>query len=70
MNKANEINKHLERGGVIQVTTYGRATLYTKKNAGDFVLKNDLLHVRYGKNFNCLENTNGLLVRIRFGRVT
>lgn len=66
---ANELNEHLASGGVVQVTTYLRSTLYTRKHAGWFEQRNGSLYVRRGRKFDCLSIGDRLLVGIRLGRM-
>lgn len=65
---ANEINNHLSDGGLVQVTTYLRSTLYKSQHAGMFFVKNGNLNVKHGKGVNCLSVKDTLLVGIRFGK--
>lgn len=67
MNMAEEINAHLANGGVVQVTTYLKSTLYTKNHAGWFTMVGNNLHVKHGKGKNCLSFGDNLMVGIRFG---
>lgn len=67
---ADQINSHLAVGGVVQVTTYLRSTLYTSKHVGWFEQRNGSLYVRAGRRFNKLSIGERLLVGIRLGRVT
>jgi len=67
MSMATEINTHLENGGVVQVTTYLKSTLYTKKHAGWFTMGGENLYVNHGKGKNCLSFGDHLMVGIRFG---
>lgn len=64
----NKINKHLSEGGVVQIGTYSKNIIYTNENTGDFKMIGGFLHVRRGKKYDCLQNSNGLMVTIRFGR--
>lgn len=66
---ASELNQHLESGGVVQVTTYLRSTVYDQKHAGWFrELTDGALAVRHGRTFNRLSMGDKLLVAIRKGR--
>ena len=66
---ANELNQHLESGGVVQVTTYLRSTIYGQKHAGYFhELEDGALAVQHGRTFNRLSMGERLLVAIRKGR--
>jgi hypothetical protein len=67
MTIAEEINAHLENGGVAQVTTYLKSTLYTKKNAGWFTMVGKNLYVKHGKGKNCLSIGDHFMVGIRLG---
>lgn len=67
--KASKIKEHLDSDGVVQVTTYLRSTLYTKKHADWFSedAKGNL-HVRHGRGTVQLTNGDSALVKIQFGR--
>ena len=67
--KAHELNQHLASGGVVQVTTYTRSTLYTKKHAGWFSEHAGNLYVRYGKGKNQLSIGDRMVVVIRTGQL-
>lgn len=69
MNSADKINEHLKGGGVVQVTTYTRSTLYGIKHAGWFEVRNGSLFVRSGRRFDQLSIGERMLVGIRFGRI-
>lgn len=59
---AAKLNAHLESGGVVQVTTYLRSTIYDgPKYAGWFTASGDSLFVRRGKGRDCI---NGVSIRI------
>jgi hypothetical protein len=64
---AAEINEHLETGGVFQVTTYTRSTVYSKKHAGWFFEKGGSLYVKHGRSSVILATDKILLVGLRFG---
>lgn len=64
---AQEINQHLSAGGVCQVTTYQRSTVYTEDHAGWFVDKRDGLYVRRGKSLDYLGPNDRPYVGIRLG---
>lgn len=58
MTAADQINSRLRDGGIVQVTTYTRSTLYRQKHAGWFFMdKNNNLMVRSGRKSVCIENT-------------
>lgn len=58
MTTADKINERLAAGGVVQVTTYGRSTVYRQKHAGCFWMdKKNMLMVRGRKESTCVENT-------------
>lgn len=63
---AEQLNAALERGGLVQVTTYTRSTLYTQRHAGWFFEINGSLYVRSGRGRNCLSHGESLLVGIRY----
>ena len=62
------LNAHLESGGVVQVTTYLRSTLYNRKHAGWFTERGGNLHVRHGRGTVQLSIGERMLVGIRCGR--
>lgn len=64
---AGELNAHLSSGGVVQVTTHAKSTLYEPKHAGHFSEKNGNLHVKYGRGTNQLSIGKTMLVGIRTG---
>ena len=66
---ADKINDHLMNGGVVQVTTYTKSTVYYQKHAGWFFMVGDSLHVRRGRGKDCLSIGERLLVGIRFGHI-
>ena len=67
---ADALNQHLREGGVVQVSTYLRSTLYRQKHAGMFYeAANGDLRVKSGNSSVCLATTSTLLVHIRLGRV-
>lgn len=67
---ADEINAKLADGGVVQVSTYTRSTIYTQKHAGMFLETADgSLAVRRGKSVDRLSIRDHLLVAIRFGKI-
>lgn len=65
---AQQLNARLESDGVVQITTYGKSTLYDKRHAGWFSASAGSLYVRYGRGRNCLSAGERLLVAIRSGR--
>lgn len=65
---AAQLNKHLESGGVVEVTTTYRVTVYRPKHAGMFSERGGNLYVTRGKSHDCLSMKGSLLVRIRLGR--
>lgn len=67
MNAA-ELNQHLASGGVVQVTTYLKSTLYQQKHSGVFVQKGENLYVKRGKHLDCLTIAGKPIVGIRTGR--
>ena len=67
---AETINSHLKNGGVVQVTTYLRSTLYRAKHAGWFFEKDGQLCVQSGRSYSKLSLKDGtLLVGIRLGHM-
>lgn len=68
MSLAEQINSHLEQGGIVQVTTYLKSTLYRPKHAGMFFMRGENLHVKHGRGSNQLSIGERVLVGIRFGR--
>jgi hypothetical protein len=66
---AEELNARLSGGGVVQVTTYTRSTVYQPRNAGAFVETEDgSLAVKRGRSLDRLSIGARLLVSIRVGR--
>lgn len=65
---ADELNAHLASGGVVQVTTYMRSTLYDSRHAGWFSERKGSLHVQSGRRHDCLSCGDRLMVGIRLGR--
>jgi hypothetical protein len=66
---ADTINAYLANGGYVQITTYTRSTVYSKKHAGYFTQgKDGNLYVKRGKSKDCLTvgGGSGMLVGIRF----
>ena len=69
---ADLLNAHLKSGGIVQVATVYRATLYKEKHAGMFFQgKDGNLYVKAGKSSHCLTHSKGTyaLVSIRLGHV-
>ncbi len=64
---ADKINDHLEAGGVVQVTTYLKSILYTKKHVGWFQMIGDNLYVNRGRTKDCLSLGGKVIVGIKFG---
>lgn len=65
------LNDTLLAGGEVMVTTYTRATIYSRKHAGWFAEGGDgNLYVRHGRGRNCLSAGNRLVVAVRIRRVT
>ncbi len=65
---ADTLNATLTDGGIVQVTTYTRSTVYQSRHAGWFVERNGSLYVRAGRGLNRLSHGDSLLVGIRTGR--
>ena len=65
---ADKINAHLAGGGIVQVSTYLRSTLYSAKHAGWFETIKGSLYVQHGRSKNRLSHGDHVLVGIRFGR--
>ena len=65
---AQELNDHLSNGGLVQVTTYLKSTIYKQKHSGMFREKSGNLEVQHGKTFNCLSMGTRMLVKIKLGR--
>ena len=64
-----QIKTHLEAGGVVQVTTYLKSTLYTAKHAAWFSEDaSGSTFVRHGRGKVQLTIGNKALVGIKFGR--
>jgi hypothetical protein len=64
---ADTLNTRLADGGIVQVTTHTRSTIYDRKHAGWFIERNGSLHVRRGKSYDALSIGDRLLVGIRLG---
>ena len=62
---ASELNEHLKSGGMIQITTHLRSTIYKPQHAGMFVEHGGQLGVKRGKHIDTLSNDNGPMVSIR-----
>ena len=57
MTAADKINSRLREGGIVQVTTYTRSTLYRQKHVGWFSTdKKGMLMVRSGRQSVCIEH--------------
>lgn len=48
MTKADELNEVLQHNGKVQISTYCKATLYSKRHAGMFFMRGENLCVKYG----------------------
>ena len=69
MTIANEIKTHLESGGVVQITTYMKSTIYTVDHAEWFSEdSNGSTFVRHGRGKVQLTIGTKALVGIKFGR--
>ena len=65
---ADQLNLHLFNGGVVQVSTYLKSTVYTPKHAGYFLqLKDGALAVRRGRSVDRLSVGGRITVAIRLG---
>jgi hypothetical protein len=68
---AERLNGHLQSGGIVQVSTYLRSTLYRQKHAGWFYEDSaGMLRVKSGNRSLCLGRPDKPLVDIRLGRET
>ncbi len=65
---ADSISAHLRSGGVVQLTTYTRSTVYEKKHADWFTQEGDKVYVRAGRGKHLIINGTGVYVGIKFGR--
>ena len=65
---ADRINAHLRAGGVVQVTTMTRSTVYEPRHAGMFRDGRDGLYVQRGRHYDYLGPAHRPLVGIRLGR--
>jgi len=67
---AKKLNDHLEAGGVVQVTTYTKSTLYKQRHTGWFTesAKGELF-VQRGRGKDCLATKDRLLVGIKLYRI-
>ncbi len=62
---ADALNAHLSAGGMVQVSTYLRSTIYKAKHAGMFYnAGNGDLRVKHGRGSVCLGSKSMLLVGI------
>lgn len=67
---AETFNAALRAGGVVQITTYTKSTLYTEKHAGWFIDgKPGTVYVRHGRGKVCIVEGGRALVGIRFGTI-
>lgn len=67
---ADRLNSHLTAGGIVQVSTYLKSTIYTRKHAGWFTenAKGEIF-VRQGRGKVCIAGIGGrFVVGIRLGR--
>ena len=66
---ADALNSHLRAGGMVQISTYLRSTIYKAKHAGMFYNSGDGdLRVRHGRGSLFLGSKNMLLVAITLHR--
>lgn len=61
------LNARLANGGRVQVTTYAKSWIYSRRHAGMFFERAGDLYVKRGKSCDCLTYAQGtrLLVSIR-----
>lgn len=50
-----KINEALEAGAIVQLTTYTRATRYTRKHLGMFKATRTGAFVQHGKSWDCID---------------
>jgi hypothetical protein len=66
---AEKLNAHLAAGGIVQVTTYLKSTIYDSRHSGWFTENGKgELFVRRGKSRDCLGAVDRPIVSIRLGR--
>jgi hypothetical protein len=66
---AEKLNAHLAAGGIVQITTYLKSTMYDSRHAGWFTENSKgELFVRRGKSRDCLGTVDRPIVSIRLGR--
>ncbi len=69
MTIADEIRNHLSADGIVQITTCTQSTIYKRRHADYFTMRDGSLYVRHGRHQNKLSIGERLLVAIRFGRL-
>lgn len=64
MNIATKLNNRLSAGGIVQITTYMKSTIYTQRHIGWFSVRAGNLFVRRGRKHDCLgpENAPGVAI--------
>ena len=67
MNLANKLNARLSAGGFVQISGYGKSTIYTRRNLDCFSIRGGDLHVRRGHQYDCLSIGDRMLCAIRTG---
>jgi len=65
---AEQLNKYLEDGKSIQVTTYTKSWIYTQEHTGWFSQKGKELYVQDGKGKNFLGTTDRLIVSMKLSK--
>ena len=66
MTKADELNSILEHNGKVQVSTYCKSVMYSKRHAGMFFMRGENLCVKHGaKSSNQLTIGDTYLVSVR-----
>jgi len=65
--EAARLNEHLRAGGVVQVATYYRATVYQQKHAGWFTSDGKSVYVKRGKSRDCLSCGDRYVCSVRTG---
>lgn len=67
---ANHLNQHLASGGIVQITTYARSTLYSSKHAGWFTEDaKGAIYVKRGRSKDQVAMPGRWLVGVRLGRL-
>lgn len=67
---AERLNGHLSKGGMVQITTYAKSTMYDSRHAGWFSEgKDGFLYLRHGRGRVCLGKPSRPMIGIRMSRL-